>query len=567
MFDLLFLLNPNDKVEVIMRIIVLLLMLLVPSLSFAQASSSQLATEQVASPQIAKLNKLDNDISVLYNESKNMTGTARDVVRLQLLNKNDALREVIQELIDKRTDETHDILLKQVNQQVQFIADASKYLLNKIATTEKTLEKETNEGKLSAQKSLDESRRFSTRLLADQWTNYQWLKLLDQSSPAKEKALVSDIERRLGFMSASLIFDNQQEVLLSKQLKSATEGEKTAVQLEHILAQRKVNNDITTLQFLVTLADKMSLDTTQYKQQLFQATGTLTDELLNVDLILSIISTWGEGAGAWLANNAPELIFKVLLFIAIILAFRWLKTLTRKMVKRAVSSPNLKLSRLIQDFFTSMSGNIVFAIGLLIALSQVGVDLTPILTGFGVAGLVIGFALQDTLSNFASGMMLLIYRPFDEGDFVEAGGVSGKVAHMSLVNTTIKTFDNQVIIVPNSKIWGDIIKNITHERVRRVDMVFGIGYSDDIALAETVLADIVLSHELVLKNPETIIKLHTLNTSSVDFIVRPWVKTEDYWDVYWDITREVKVRFDKEGLSIPFPQQDVHLHMVDKAAE
>lgn len=567
MFDLLFLLNPSDKVEVIMRIIVLLLMLLAPSLSFAQASSSKLATEQVASPQIEKLNQIDNDISVLYRESQTMTGSARDVVRLQLLNKNDALREVIQELIDNRTEETHGILLKQVNQQVMFIADASKYLLNKISTTEKALEKETNEGKLSAQKSLDESRRFSTRLLADQWTNYQWLKLLDQSSPAKEKALIGDIERRLGFMSASLIFDNQQEALLSKQLKSATEGEKTAVQLEHIIAQRKVSNDITTLQFLVTLADKMSLDTTQYKQQLFQATGTLTDELLNVDLILSIISTWGEGAGEWVMSNAPELIFKVLLFIAIILAFRWLKKLTRKMVKRAVSSPNLKLSRLIQDFFTSMSGNIVFAIGLLIALSQVGVDLTPILTGFGVAGLVIGFALQDTLSNFASGMMLLIYRPFDEGDFVEAGGVSGKVAHMSLVNTTIKTFDNQVIIVPNSKIWGDIIKNITHERVRRVDMVFGIGYSDDITLAETVLADIVESHELVLKNPETIIKLHTLNTSSVDFIVRPWVKTEDYWDVYWDITREVKVRFDKEGLSIPFPQQDVHLHMVDKAAE
>ena len=496
-----------------------------------------------------------------------MTGSARDVVRLQLLNKNDVLREVIQDLIDKRTDETHDILLKQVNQQVKFISDASIYLLNKIEATEKALEKATNEGKLLAQKSLDESRRFSTRLLADQWTNYQWLKLLGKAAPAQEQALISDIERRLGFMSASLIFDNQQESLLSKQLKSATEGEKTAVQLEHIIAQRKVNNDITTLQFLVTLADKMSLDTTQYKQQLFETTGTLTDELLNVDVILSIISTWGEGATEWLTSNAPELIFKLLLFIAIILAFRWLKKLTRKMVKRAVSSPNLQLSRLIQDFFTSMSGNVVFAIGLLIALSQVGVDLTPILTGFGVAGLVIGFALQDTLSNFASGMMLLIYRPFDEGDFVEAGGVSGKVAHMSLVNTTIKTFDNQVIIVPNSKIWGDIIKNITHERVRRVDMVFGIGYNDDIALAETVLADIVLSHSLVLKNPETTIKLHTLNTSSVDFIVRPWVKTEDYWDVYWDITREVKLRFDKEGLSIPFPQQDVHLHMVDKTAE
>jgi small conductance mechanosensitive channel len=539
-----------------MRIIVFLF-LLVSNLSFAEISS----------PQIDKLNQLDKEISILYDESQTMTGSGKDVVRLQLLNKNDALREVIQDLIDKRTDETHDILLQQVDQQVKFISDASTYLLNKIAATEKALEKENNEGKLLAQKTLDELRRFSTRLLADQWTNYQWLKLLEQSSPAKEKALISDIEHRLDFMSASLIFDSQQEALLSEQLKSATEGEKTAIQLEHILAQRKVNNDISTLQFLVTLADKMALDTTQYKQQLFEATGTLTDELLNVDLILSIISTWGEGSSEWLSDNAPELLFKVLIFVFIILTFRWLKKLTRKMVNKAVSSPNLQLSRLIQDFFTSMSGNIVFAVGLLIALSQVGVDLTPILTGFGVAGLVIGFALQDTLSNFASGMMLLIYRPFDEGDFVEAGGVSGKVAHMSLVNTTIKTFDNQVIIVPNSKIWGDIIKNVTHERVRRVDMVFGIGYSDDITLAETVLADIVYAHAAVLKNPETVIKLHTLNSSSVDFIVRPWVKTEDYWDVYWDITREVKLRFDKEGLSIPFPQQDVHLHMVDKQAE
>ncbi|NQZ91267.1 MAG: mechanosensitive ion channel family protein [Moritella sp.] len=539
-----------------MRIIILLLLLV-----------SNLVLAQQSSPQIDKLNQLDKEISVLYGESKTMSGSTRDVVRLQLLNKNDALRDVIQALIDQRSGDNHDVLLKQVNQQVKFIADASTYLLNKIATTEKALEKETSEGKLLAQKTLDESRRFSMRLLADQWTNYQWLKLLNQPSPAKEQALISDVEHRLEFMSASLIFDSQQEALLNNQLESATEGEKSTIQLEHILTQRKVNNDISTLQFLVTLADKMTLDTTQYKQQLFEATGTLTDELLNVDLILSIISTWGEGSGQWLADNAPELLFKILIFVFIILMFRWLKKLTRKMVKKAVSSPNLQLSRLIQDFFTSMSGNIVFAIGLLIALSQVGLDLTPILTGFGVAGLVIGFALQDTLSNFASGMMLLIYRPFDEGDFVEAGGISGKVAHMSLVNTTIKTFDNQVIIVPNSKIWGDIIKNVTHERVRRVDMVFGIGYNDDIALAETVLTDIVQSHAGVLKDPETVIKLHTLNTSSVDFIVRPWVKTEDYWDVYWDITREVKIRFDKEGLSIPFPQQDVHLHMVEKLAK
>jgi len=420
---------------------------------------------------------------------------------------------------------------------------------------------------LLAQKSLDEARLFHAQLLDDQWVNYQWLRLLEKPEAKKVKSLVSDVEHRLEFMSASLTFVSQKEIALSKQLNTATEGEKTALQLEHILAERKVTNNIASLQLLVTLADKMALDTTQYKQQLFEVTGTLTDELLDADLIWSIVTTWSEGIGQWLWDNAPSLLFQILIFISIIVLFRWLKKLTSKMVKRAVSSPNLQLSQLMQDFFTKMSGNVVFSIGILIALSQVGVDLTAILTGFGVAGLVIGFALQDTLSNFASGMMLLIYRPFDVGDFVEAGGVSGKVAHMSLVNTTIKTFDNQVIIVPNSKIWGDIIKNITHERVRRVDMVFGIGYGDDIALAETVLADIVLSHASVLKNPETVIKLHTLNSSSVDFIVRPWVKTEDYWDVYWDITREVKIRFDKEGISIPFPQQDVHLHMVGKPAE
>jgi len=538
-----------------MRIIVLLF-LFVSNMVVAQVS-----------PEIDRLKQLNQEINVLFTDTKTMSGTAKDVVRLQLLNKNDELRSVIQKLVDNRNDETHEILLQQINQQVKFVFDASNYLLKKMSDAEKELEAQSDEGKLLAQKTLDESRLFSTRLLDDQWMNYQWLKLLEQPEVKKSAALVSDIEHRLEFTSASLKFATQKEVTLAKQLKSATEGEKASIELEHILAERKVTNSIATLKLLVSLGNKMALDTTIYKQQLFEVTGTLTDELLDVNVILSIVSTWGDGFNEWLWSNAPALIFKILIFFAIIFLFRWLKKITSKVVKRGVASPNFNLSKLMQEFFTKMSGNIVFSIGILIALSQVGVDLTAILTGFGVAGLVIGFALQDTLSNFASGMMLLIYRPFDEGDFVEAGGVSGKVAHMSLVNTTIKTFDNQVIIVPNSKIWGDIIKNITHERVRRVDMVFGIGYNDDIPLAEKVLADIVLNHELVLKNPETVIKLHTLNTSSVDFIVRPWVKTEDYWNVYWDITREVKIRFDKEGLSIPFPQQDVHLHMVDKVAE
>jgi small conductance mechanosensitive channel len=163
-------------------------------------------------------------------------------------------------------------------------------------------------------------------------------------------------------------------------------------------------------------------------------------------------------------------------------------------------------------------------------------------------------------------MLILLYRPYDVGDMIEAGGVLGKVSHMSLVNTTILTVDNQTLVLPNSKIWGDVIKNVTAQQQRRIDMVFGIGYGDDIPKAEKVLTDIVQSHSKVLDDPEPVVRLHTLNESSVDFIVRPWVKTEDYWDVYWDITRAVKMRFDEEDISIPFPQRDVHLFAGDKDA-
>ncbi len=145
-------------------------------------------------------------------------------------------------------------------------------------------------------------------------------------------------------------------------------------------------------------------------------------------------------------------------------------------------------------------------------------------------------------------------------DFVEVTGASGLVKNMNLVSTTITTFDNQTLVVPNSRIWGDVIKNVTAQKLRRVDLEFGIGYSDDVEHAERVLQDVVYSHDMVLKKPEALIKLHSLGDSSVNFIVRPWTKTENYWDVYWDLMREVKLRFDREGISIPFPQRDVHLY-------
>jgi small conductance mechanosensitive channel len=155
--------------------------------------------------------------------------------------------------------------------------------------------------------------------------------------------------------------------------------------------------------------------------------------------------------------------------------------------------------------------------------------------------------------------MILMYRPFDVGDTVEAGGVRGKVNHMSLVNTTFMTFDNQKLVVPNNLIWQSVITNVTAQFTRRVDLKFGISYGDDIEKAEKLLREIVAEHDSVLASPEPMIHLHELADSSVNFIVRPWVKTDDYWDTYWDITKAVKLRFDEEGISIPFPQRDVHV--------
>lgn len=537
--------------------IVMIVLLLMSSLVMAQPSDEL----------SQKLSNLEQEIATLYQESLTKTGSARNVIDMQLLNKNNQLRAVLKDLIDSRTDETTPLLTKYVKQQVSFISRASKFLGEKITAEEKKLDEAGQEEKLMVQKRLDEARRFYTEMLGQQWVNYKWLETLGIPDPKRQAELIKDIEHRLEFMSASLTFDSQQEKMLSKQLKAASEAEKPSLQILHLLAQRNLASDIDNLNFLVELANKMDIDTTAYTQQIFQTTGNLTDDILNPKVLIALLSTWAGNVGQWLLDNTPQVLFKVFVFGLIIFIFNILKNLSRKMVARAVASPNLRMSKLMQDFFISMSGKGVFIIGLMIALSQIGLDLTPILTGFGVAGIIIGFALQDTLSNFASGMMLLIYRPFDVGDFVEAGSVSGKVSHMSLVSTTIKTFDNQILIVPNSKIWGDTIKNVTHERVRRVDMVFGIGYSDSVEHAERVLNEIVDAHPAVLRSPEKTIKLHTLNTSSVDFIVRPWVKTDDYWDVYWDITREVKLRFDKEGISIPFPQQDVHLHMVKNQPE
>jgi len=313
----------------------------------------------------------------------------------------------------------------------------------------------------------------------------------------------------------------------------------------------------------VDLMDEHGVETAELRQGIIVATGKVSHDIFDKDVASGLLEAWLANAVDWLRTNGALLIFQLLIVLLILFAFSFLARIARAAVRRGLDRSKPDISSLAKQFFIKMTSRLVMLLGFVIAIAQLGVEVGPLLAGLGIAGFIIGFALQDTLSNFASGLMILVYRPFDVGDAVEAAGVTGKVNQMNLVSTMILTFDNQLLIVPNKQVWGGIIRNITHQDKRRVDMTFGIGYSDDVSKAEKVLTEIVTNHDKVLKDPEPVVRLNQLGDSSVNFIVRPWSKTDDYWDVYWDVTREVKRRFDEDGISIPFPQRDVHVYHED----
>jgi small conductance mechanosensitive channel len=242
--------------------------------------------------------------------------------------------------------------------------------------------------------------------------------------------------------------------------------------------------------------------------------------------------------------------------------------LVGKWIARAVQNTLEKLlrKREVDDVLVDFLGNIAFALVIIVAVvaafDTLGIPATSFMAIIGAAGLAIGLALKDSLSNFASGVMLVLFRPFTKGDFIDAGGVTGTVDEIRLVSTTMTTPDNKLITVPNAMMYTSAITNYSAKETRRLDMVFGVGYDDDLKVAASVLNKICSEHPKVLSEPETGIFITNLGDSSVDFAVRPWVKGEDYWDVRAEILETAKAELEAAGCNIPYPQTDVHLHQV-----
>lgn len=368
-----------------------------------------------------------------------------------------------------------------------------------------------------------------------------------------EKNLMRHVQLTVG----RLHFSEKTHEQLETQVKTSPTDTVLAQKLE--ANQVALDTSVRSLERKIRMLELLGMEVTQYQALIVSTTGQITKGF-SLKVIVSLAEGWFSDFWNWVVTEGPGFFGQAVIFVFILIAFRLLSRLFQKAIFKAMDRSSIKPSRLLRHMIANMVGNVIMVMGVLIALSQIGISLGPLLAGLGVMGFIIGFALQETLANFAAGLMILFYRPFDVGDLVEAAGVRGEVNHMSLVSTTILTLDNQTLIVPNGKIWGDVIINVTHQKIRRVDLVFGIGYSDDIPKAEEIMKSILEAHPKVLKDPESNVKLYELADSSVNFIVRPWVKTEDYWDVHWDVTREVKMRFDLEGVGIPFPQRDVHVY-------
>ncbi|NCC24360.1 MAG: mechanosensitive ion channel [Deltaproteobacteria bacterium] len=278
--------------------------------------------------------------------------------------------------------------------------------------------------------------------------------------------------------------------------------------------------------------DLNKLDLTSFKKEIL------------IDLLHDLVS--------WVSEYGFRLIVAVLIFYLGMKVSRKISDLIQAALKRG------RIEQTLSTFLGNIAYYAIMAAVVIAAISQLGISVTSFMAILGAAGLAVGLALKDSLANFSSGVMIIIFRFFKVGDFVDLAGTSGTVDSINIFNTVLITPDNQKIFIPNSRVLSQNITNITANPTRRLDLVIGISYDDDVAKAKKIVADILAKENRILPDPKPTIVLGELADSSVNLFVRPWVKTSELWAVRWDLLEAIKTEFDRQGITIPYPQQDVH---------
>ena len=278
-------------------------------------------------------------------------------------------------------------------------------------------------------------------------------------------------------------------------------------------------------------------------------TRTLPDLGFAWNQVIDVIQTKGVDLG---------------LNVAIAIAIFYVGKLVISLVVRALHKvmQRQEVDKTLETFVCNLVRMVLLVVVVIAAIGQIGIETTSFIAIFGAAGLAVGLALQGSLSNFAAGVLIVLFRPYRVGHFIEAAGINGVVEQVQILTTVLKTGDNKQVIVPNGQIMNSIITNFSANDTRRVDMVVGVSYDDDLDKVRDTIKDLVAAEDRILDEPACTIAVSALADSSVNFVVRPWVKTSDYWGVMFDLTEAIKKRFDKDGITFPFPQRDVHLHTV-----
>jgi small conductance mechanosensitive channel len=280
---------------------------------------------------------------------------------------------------------------------------------------------------------------------------------------------------------------------------------------------------------------------------------------MNTENLPDLGIDWAE-VWTMIQTTGVELGINLITAIAIFFVGKWVVNLVIKGMLNAMQKSDMDVT--LRRFIANLLRMLLMLFVIIAAIHQLGVQTASLIALLGAAGLAVGLALQGSLSNFAAGVLIVLFRPYKVGDWIEGGGVSGAVEEVQILTTVLKTGDNKRVIIPNSQIMGSTITNYSANETRRIDLVVGVSYSDDLDKVRKELEGLVAAEERILADPAVTIAVSELADSSVNFVLRPWVKTEDYWGVYFDLTEAVKKRFDEVGISIPFPQRDVHVHNV-----
>lgn len=276
------------------------------------------------------------------------------------------------------------------------------------------------------------------------------------------------------------------------------------------------------------------------------------------------VSRWVEIGRDFLQNEGPQYLINIVGALLVFVIGRWVAMILVRVLRRVLD--RAKTDPMLSNFVGNVAYVLLLAVVIMAALELVGVDTTSLVAVMAAAGFAIGMALQGSLSNFAAGLMLVVFKPFRIGDFIEAAGTSGVVEEIHIFNTIMRTGDNVQKIVPNGSITSGNITNFTAKPTRRIDLEVGCGYGDDLREVKAYLENLLQQDDRILQDPAPVVAVNELGESSVNFVVRPWVKKEDYWDVRWKLTEQIKVDFDERGFSFPFPSRDVYVHQEVEAA-